>query len=121
MNALNIRSAADLRAFAYVLLPVASTLLVTYGILDQAQATMWAGLVTAILGPVLAFVHARSLSTFRSALYAVIGAGQVLLIGYGIATSEQVGIWLPVISTLIGAGAGGVAAANTDTPDAEGY
>ena len=121
MNALNIRSAADVRAFAYVLLPVISTLLVTYGILDETQATMWAGLVTAILGPVLAFIHARTLSSFRTAFYAVLGASQILLIGYGIASSEQVGIWLPVISTIIGASAGGVAAANTDTTDADSY
>lgn len=118
MNLLNIRSAADVRAFAYVLLPIASALLVSYGVLDDAQAAMWAGLVTAVLGPVIACIMAPSTEGFRRAFYAVLGAGQILLVGYGIATDAQIGVWLPLISALVGASTGGVAAANTDTTPA---
>lgn len=115
MNALNIRSLADLRAFAYVLWPVLSALLVSYGAVDGSQAAMWGGLVTAVLGPVIAAVNARTLSGFRTAFYAVLAAGQAIVVGYGIVTDEQIGLWLPLVSAVVGLSTGGVAVANTDT------
>lgn len=119
MNAFAIRSAADLRAFLYVLWPVISGLLVTNGALSDNQASLWGGLVLAVLGPVIAAVYARDLSTFRTAFYAVLAAGQAIVIGYGIATDEQIGLWLPLISAIVGVSTGGVAAANTDTSTAQ--
>ncbi|QAU06560.1 holin [Gordonia phage WilliamBoone] len=113
MNLFTIRSWSDLRAFLYVILPVLSAFLVTNGTLTENQASLWTGLVTAVLGPVLAFVMARGVSTFRTAFYALLGAGQALLVGYGIWTGAELDVWMPLISTLIGAGAGGVAVANT--------
>lgn len=115
MNALDIRSATDVRAFAYALLPALTGLLVTLGVLNDNQATLWAGLVTAILGPGVAFILARSLSTFRTAFYGILTAAQAVAVGYGLVTDAQVGIWLPVVSAVIGGVAGGVASANTAT------
>lgn len=118
MSILNIRSLADLRAFAYVMLPVISTLLVTLGVYTSHEAELWVGLVLAILGPGVAFVMVRGLDTFRTAFYALLAAGQAILIGYGLVSAEDVGVWLPVISAVIGLAGGGVAAANTDTTKA---
>lgn len=115
MNALNIRSAADFRAFLYVLLPLVSALAVGYGYVDESQAALWTGLATAVLGPVIAFVNSRDVSTFRAAFYAVFGAVQLIAIGYGLVTDAQVGVWLPLVSAFVGVSTGGVAAANTDT------
>lgn len=115
MSALNIRTWADVRAFAYVLLPVLSALLVTGGVLNESQASLWAGLATAILGPVIAAANAKSLSTFRAAFYAVVAAVQALLIGYGIADAEQIGMWMPLVSVIVGGAGAGVAEANTST------
>ena len=118
MSLFDIRSAADVRAFAYAMLPTLSSFLVTAGILKADQAALWSALVIAILGPVIAAVHAKTLSSFRVAFYALLAAGQALLIGYGLITDTQdaqVSLWLPVISVILGGTAGGVASANTPT------
>lgn len=118
LSLFNIRTWADARAFVYILLPVLTTLLVGNGVLTQDKANLWIGLVTAILGPVVAAIYARTLSLFRFAFYAVLGAGQAIIIGYGIAQAGFLDPWMPLIVTLIGAATGGVAAANTDTSPA---
>lgn len=112
---IEIRSAGDIRAFLYVLWPTISTLLVTNGALTDSEASLWGGLVTAILGPVIAAIYARNLSTFRVAFYAVLGALQAIVVGYGIASNADLEIWLPLVSAIIGFATGGVAAANTKT------
>lgn len=120
MSIFNIRSWADVRAFAYVLLPVVSTLLVGQGVLTADKAALWAALVTAVLGPVVAAILARTVSTFRTAFYVVLGAGQALVIGYNLASQSAFDHWLPLVVAVIGLSSGGVAAANTDTTPANG-
>lgn len=120
MNALNIRTPADLRAFAYTALPVVSAFLVTNGTINDEQASLWGGLATALLGPVIAFVWARNVSTFRVAFYAVLGAVQAVVVGYGLATDDDFGLWAPIINLVVGGVAGGVASANTTNNDGRG-
>jgi hypothetical protein len=115
-----IKTFADLRAALYALLPIVSTLLVTYGVLDETKAALWAGVATAVLGPVIAAVQARTLSSFRTAFYALAAAVQAVVVGYGIVTDAQIGVWMPLVTALVGAAAGGVAVANTDTSSAGG-
>lgn len=115
MTLFNIRTWGDVRALLYVLLPVVTTLLVGNGVLTQDKANLWFGLVTAILGPVIAAIMARTLSLFRVAFYAVLGTGQALVIGYGLAETGFLDGWMPLIVALIGTATGGVAAANTET------
>lgn len=114
----NIRTAADIRAALYALLPIVSTLLVTYGVVDEAKAALWAGVVTAILGPVIAAVQARTVSSFRTAFYGLAAAVQAVVVGYGLVTDAQIGVWMPLVTALVGAAAGGVAVANVDTSPA---
>lgn len=116
----NIHSWADVRAALYVLLPLISTLLVGYGVVTDDKAQLWAALVTAVLGPVIAAVQARSVSAIRTGLYALLGAGQAIAVGYGLANNAQFATWLPLVVVLVGGAAGGVAAANTDTTPAAG-
>lgn len=118
MNALNIRTAADFRAFLYVLLPVISTLLVGNGVLTDDKASLWSALVTAVLGPVVAAIAARTVSLFRTAFYAVLAASQALAVGYGIASEAAFTHWMPLVVAVIGLTAGGVSAANTNTSPA---
>lgn len=120
MNIFNIRSAADFRAFLYVLLPVVSTLLVGYGVVSDSLAQLWAGLITAVLGPVVAAIMARSVSAARTAFYLVFAAVQALVVGYGLANDAQFATWMPLVVAVVGLSAGGVAAANTDTTPAAG-
>lgn len=117
----NIKSWSDVRAAAYALLPILSTLLVGYGVLDEQKAALWAALATALLGPVIAFVQARTVSRFRTAFYAVAGAAQALAVGYNLATDDQIAPWLPLITALVGAAAAAPAVANTDTTPARPY
>lgn len=116
----NIKSWADARAALYALLPIFSTLLVTYGVLTADKAQLWAALVTAVLGPVIAAVQAHSVSTFRSAFYVLFGAVQALAVGYDLTSDAQFSTWLPLVVALVGTAAGGVAVANTDTTPAAG-
>jgi CHASE2 domain-containing sensor protein len=116
----NIHSWADVRAALYTLLPIVSTLLVGYGVFTADKAQLWAALVTAVLGPVIAAVQARTVSMIRTAFYGVLGAGQAIAVGYGLATDAQFSTWLPLVVALVGSAAGGVAVANTDTTPSAG-
>lgn len=119
MSALNIRSWADFRAFLYVAWPVLSALLLSYGVFQDAdEVALWSALVLAVLGPVVAFVYSKNLSSFRAAFYALFAAVQAILIGYNIVTADEIAAWIPVVSAIIGLATGGVASANTDTTPA---
>ena len=108
MSIFDIKSAADLRNYVYVILPVVAALFVTLGVFDDAHAAMWVALITAVVGPGLAFVMTRNVSTFRTAFYAIVTAIQAIVIGYGIATDDQLSIWLPLVVTIVGAAGGSV-------------
>lgn len=116
----NIRTAADVRAALYALLPILGTLLVGYGVFTDGQWQLWAGLVAAVLGPVVAAVKARTVSTFRTGFYAVLAAVQAIVVGYGLTTDVVFETWMPLVVALVGAAAGSVAVANTDTSPASG-
>lgn len=116
----NIRTLADFRALLYTLLPIVSTLLVGYGVLTDGKAQLWSALAVAVLGPVVAAVNARTVSTFRTAFYTVGAAAQAIVVGYGIANDAQFATWMPLVVALVGAATGGVAVANTDTSPADG-
>lgn len=116
----NIKSWADVRAMLYALLPIFSTLLVTYGVLTADKAQLWAALVTAVLGPVIAAVQAHTVSAIRTGLYALLGAVQAVVVGYNLLSDAQFSTWLPLVVALVGTAAGGVAVANTDTTPAAG-
>mgnify|MGYP001547294109 CR=1 FL=1 len=111
----NIKSWADVRALLYVVLPITATLLVSHGVFTDNQANLWSALVVAILGPVIAAFSAKSVSTFRTAFYALLGAVQSLVVGYGLTNPASLNEWMPLVVALVGASAGGVAAANTNT------
>ncbi len=116
----NIRSWADVRAALYTLLPIVSTLLVGYGVLTTDKAQLWGALVTAVLGPVIAAFNARTVSTIRTAFYSLLSAVQALVVGYGLTTNAAIDYWMPLVVAIVGAAAGGVAVANTDTTPAAG-
>ncbi len=115
-SALGVKSAADVRAIIYNALPVLTTLLVGLGVATSDQAALWAGLVAAVAGPGVAWWMARSLSTARAAVYAVVTAAQAIMVGYGLVGDG--GLWLPVTSAALAALAGGLAVANTPVTSA---
>lgn len=106
-----IRTAADVRSLVYSALPVLTTALVGLGVVTSDQAALWAGLVTAIAGPGLAWWMSRDVSKLRPALYAVLTAAQAVAIGYGLLAGGDT--WTAIVSAALAAIGGGVAAANT--------
>ena len=115
MSVFDLKTPADFRNFVYAVAPVVAAIAVSYGVLDAQQSTMWVAFVAAIVGPGLAAIFTRNVNTFRTAFYALLATGQALLIGYGILTDEQVGVWLPLVTVIIGAAGGAVATRYTVT------
>lgn len=113
MNLINIRTWADARSFITTATPVVMTLLVTQGTLSHEQGSLWAALVLAVFSSALATWN--TVEKFRSWFYPVLGAVNAIIIGYGIATEETIGLWMPIIVLVIGGASAGVANANINT------
>lgn len=109
MNALNIRSWADARAFLYVLAPALVALLVSYDYFTASTGALITALVLAIVSPALAVANTQD--GFRKWFYGVLGAGQALAVGVGLVTDLQLAPWVTIIGLVVG----GVAAANVNT------
>ncbi|WP_288338245.1 hypothetical protein [uncultured Gordonia sp.] len=115
LDELGLKAPTDWFSVLYTALPVATTGAAVGAVASGDKSALWAGIVTAVLAPLIAFLRARSISTLRPLLYAVVGAAQVVLLGYGLITDQQVGIWLPVVSAVLAAAVGGLNNANTAT------
>jgi len=99
---------ADVRGRIYATLGSVQVLLVTLGLLNDADAALWAGAVAAVVGFGLAGVN--STSTWRTWLYGVLGAAQPLLVAYSVVNDAQASAVAAVVSAALGLG---VAAAKT--------
>ena len=109
MNALNIKSWADVRALLHVIIPAVMSLTVAYGFTNENNSVLIGGLLLALVDPALSIANTQN--GFRKYFYGILNAAQALLLGLGIFTDAQLG---PIV-TIIGLVLGGVAAANTDT------
>lgn len=115
MSIFELKTKEDVRNFVYALSPAVAAIAVSYGVVDEQQSVMWVAFVAAVVGPGLAAIFTRTVDTFRTAFYAILAAAQALLIGYGILSNEQVGVWLPIVTVIIGGTAGAVATQHTVT------
>ena len=119
MNALNIRTWGDLRAFIHAAAPALAGVLLA----SAAFTAHTAQLVAAIVALVVAVTDA-SLSTIntpdglRRWLYPVLAALGVVLVIVGLVTDAQWALVTAVVPILLG---GGTAAANTDTSPSGGF
>lgn len=118
MNALNIRTWGDLRAFIHSAAPALAGVLLA----SAAFTAHTAQIVAAVVALVVAVTDA-SLSTIntpeglRRWLYPVLAAAGVVLVIVGLVTDAQWALVTAVVPILLG---GGTAAANTDTSPAAG-
>jgi hypothetical protein len=101
MSIFDVRDWATARAFAYVLVPVVLTALVS------SHTDLWVGLALAVLAPALASVN--TVDGFRTWFYRVLAAGQAVLLGFNVFTDAQLSPWIAVIGAVVG---GGVAVSN---------
>lgn len=110
MNALNIRTWADVRAFLHVALPAVAVVLVTAGYVASDVAPLWVAFVLVVADAGLSSFNTAN--GFRQLLYPVLATGGALLVRYGFTTDQTWALWTGLAPVLFG---GGVAAANTDT------
>lgn len=110
LTELGIKTVADFRATVQNWLPMLTTTLIGLGLATTEQAALWGALVTAIAGPGLSLYLARSLSSLRSAIYAVVSVGQLLIISYGLVTEDSLTVLL--VSAALTAVSGGLTAPN---------
>lgn len=110
MNLLNIRTAADLRAFLHVALPSVAAVLALAGYVASDVATLWVALALVIADAGLSTFNTAN--GFRKFLYPALVAAGALLVRYGYTTDQTWALWTGLAPVLFG---GGVAAANTDT------
>jgi hypothetical protein len=103
-----IRTLADVRALFYVLAPLLTGALVTWGVVDQQRGALWAAAATALFAPVLA--ASNTADKVRLWLYRALAVVSPLLVAYDIFTTDQISSVAAIFTTLLGAG---VAAANT--------
>lgn len=100
-DVIKLRNWDTVRAFLYVLVPVALT---------ASQVThldLWIPLALAVLAPLIS--SANAVDVFRAWFYRVLAAGQTVLLGLDLFTSYQVSVWVSVISAIVG---GSVASSN---------
>ncbi|MFC4373384.1 hypothetical protein ACFO5K_04670 [Nocardia halotolerans] len=99
---------AEVRGRLYAVLAPVQVLLVTLGVLTDANAALWGSAVAAVLGFTVA--GANSTATWRTWLYGVLAVTQPVLITYGVFTGSQASAIVAVVVTALGLG---VAAAKT--------
>lgn len=110
MNLLEIRTAADVRAFLHVALPSLSAILVLAGYFTSTDAGLWGALALVVVDTGLSAFN--SATRFRAFLYPFLGVLGALLVRYGVTTDDVWALWAGLAPVLFG---GGVAAANVQS------
>lgn len=114
MNLLTLRDYPGLRQWVQVVSAAVVAALVSYDWVSTSQAELWLALVAAVLPPALSAFN--SANGRRTIFYAVIASVQALVLGYDLATADQV---QPIVSILLAAIGGSVAVTHTPTPAGE--
>lgn len=110
MNLLDIRTAADVRAFLHVILPAVAGVLVVAGYVTEADVNLWGAAVLVVIDTGLSAFN--SATTFRKFLYPFLGVLGALLVRYGVTTDQVWSLWVGLAPVIFG---GGVAAANVQS------
>lgn len=97
----------ELRGRIYAMLAPLQVVLVSFGLLSDEAAALWASVVTAALGLGLAAINSH---TWRKYLYGFIAPVQAVLMYYGVASEHQLSAVAALVATALGLG---VAAAKT--------
>lgn len=111
MNLIALRDYPALRQWIQVVSAAIVAALVSYDWVTTSQAELWLALVAAVLPPALSVLN--SANGRRTLFYGVVAAVQALVLGYDLATPEQVD---PIVSILLAAIGGSVAVTHTPTP-----
>lgn len=112
-NLFNIRTWRDLVAMLYVIVPLASVILVSYGVLDNADSAVIVGGVLAVLQVILQFT--RTAAWGRRIFYTVLLVANAILVWYHVIDDDFLSTWLPLINVLLVGVPASVAVQNVNT------
>ena len=101
---------SEIRQRIYALLAPLQVVLVSFGVLNDESATLWASMITAALGLGLAAINAHN---WRKYLYGFLAPAQALVMYYGIVSEHQAASIAALVAVALGVG---VAAAKTPEP-----
>lgn len=106
---LGIRTADDVRAHLYIVVPYLMSALVAWNAVSADASKLIGALVLAVISPALAFANTRD--GFRRWVYGLLPPLQAALVGFGVATDNQV---TPIMAAVVAFLGGGLAAINTN-------
>lgn len=113
-NVFQVRTKNDLAALVYYLIPLAAVILVSYGILDNADAALYGGIVLQFAQ--LVFQFARTANWLRRAIYLVLTTANLVLTifvaAYDPATLTNL---MPLVAAVLGGAPAALASQNVLT------
>jgi uncharacterized membrane protein YjjB (DUF3815 family) len=101
---------SEVRQQIYTLLAPLQVVLVSFGVLSDESATLWAAMVTAALGLGLAAINSHN---WRKYLYGFLAPAQAIVMYYGIVSEHQAASIAALAAAALGIG---LAAAKTPEP-----
>lgn len=119
VNIFNIKTKEDFIAFMYAVVPAVVVLLAAYGVINDSDASLWAGVALSII-PLFLEVT-RTANFARKAIYTVLGAANTVLLAYVASYNpDTLTHLMPLLALILGGVPGGVAAQNVDTSGYDG-
>lgn len=101
---------SEVRQQIYTLLAPLQVVLVSFGVLNEAAATLWVSMITAALGLGLAAINSYN---WRKYLYGFLAPAQAIVMYYGIVSEHQAASIVALAAAALGIG---LAAAKTPEP-----
>lgn len=102
---------SEVRGHIYAMLAPLQVVLVSFGLIGDEAATLWASMVTAALGLGLAAINSTN---WRKYLYGFLAPAQALVMYYGIMSEHQAASVVALAAAALGLG---VAAAKAPHPE----
>lgn len=112
-NVFNIRSLNDFVAMLYVLLPVATPIILSYGIWNDEHVLLWVGVATQVFQLVLQWVRTQDFA--RRVIYTALNLVASVLVIYKGLEPDFLNTWMPLIVLILGAPPAAIAVQNVNT------
>lgn len=113
VNMFNIRSLQDFVAMLYVIIPLASVVLVGYGVLGNDESAVLVAAILSVLQVILQF--ARTADWRRKLFYTALLAINSVLVWWKVIDPGLLDQWLPLINVLLVGAPASIAVQNVNT------
>lgn len=113
-NVFQIRTFNDVVVLLYWVLPLLSTALVGYGVLEDQAALLWGGVVSTVLQLILQF--ARTQDFVRKAVYTTLNIINIVLVAYVAGWNpDALDSMIPLLNLILGGVPAAIASQNVNT------